>query len=186
LAPLMSGGNIALITGSPEEAEAVASEAISLLREIDDKWSLAWGLNSLGHAALQLGHFEVARASFEECIAVARNIGNPGALIASFLGAAMIAARLYQKQPASNGKEQTSSLTNAVRLLGAIPTLNKNLHMFFWLGWWRDIYEKTLAQVRGMTTDQTWESAFAEGGTFSMQQALALALQELQTQLSLG
>jgi len=36
-----------------------------------------------------------------------------------------------------------------------------------------------------MTTDKTWESAFAEGGAFSMQQALALALQELQNQSSM-
>jgi hypothetical protein len=182
LSPLMSGGNSAMIAGSPEKAEAICYEAIGLLREIDDKWSLAWGLNALGHAALQLDHLEVARASLEECIAVARNIGNPGALIASFLGVAMRAAKLFQKQPAANGKEQTPSLMNAVRLLGAIPSLNKNLHMFFWLGWWRDVYERTIAQVRALTSEEAWESAFAEGGALSMQQALAIALQELQSQ----
>ena len=185
LAPLMSGGNTALITGSPEEAQAIASEAIGLLREIDDKWSLAWGLNSLGHAALQLGHLEVARASFEECIVVARNIGNPGALIASFLGTAMVAARRFQ-QSAVNGKEKTASLINAIRLLGAIPSLNQNLHMFFWLGWWRDVYEQTLAQVRVLASEETWEKAFTEGGALSMQQALVLAMQELQTELPAG
>jgi len=41
--------------------------------------------------------------------------------------------------------------------------------MFFWLGWWRDVYEQTLAQVGEMTTDETWERAFAEGGALSMQ-----------------
>jgi predicted ATPase len=185
LAPLMSGGNTALITGSPEEAEAISSEAIGLLREIDDKWSLAWGLNSLGHAALQLGHLEVARTSFEECIVVARNIGNPGALIASFLGTAIVAAKRFQ-QSAVNGKEETASLINAMRLLGAIPSLNQNLHMFFWLGWWRDVYEQTLAQVRALTSEEAWEKAFTEGGALSMQQALVLAMQELQTESSAG
>jgi predicted ATPase len=182
LAPLMSGGNTALIVGTPEEAEAISSEAISLLKEIDDKWSLAWGLNALGHAALQLDHLEVARASFEECIRVARNIGNPGALIASFLGAAMVAIKLFQKQPATNGKQETSSLLNAIRLLGAIPALNQNPHTFFWLGWWRNIYERTIAQVREMTADETWKRAFAEGEAFSMQQAVTIAVQELQRQ----
>ena len=182
LSPLMSGGNSAMITGSPEKAEAICYEAIRLLREIDDKWSLAWGLNALGHAALQLDHLEVARTSFEECITVARNIGNPGALTASFLGAAMVATRLFQKQLDENGKEQTSSLMNAICLLGAIPSLNQNLHMFFWVGWWRDVYEQAIAQVRGMTTDETWKRAFAEGGMLSMQQAQAIALQELQRQ----
>ena len=182
LAPLMSGGNTALITGSPEEAEAIAAEAIGLLREIDDKWSLVWGLNELGHAALQLDHLGIASASFEECISVARNIGNPSALIASFLGAAMVAAKLFQKQPVANGNGEASRLVNAIRLLGAIPSLNKNLHMFFWLGWWRDVYEQAIAQVRGMTTDETWERAFAEGGTLSMQQVLAIVQQELQRQ----
>jgi tetratricopeptide (TPR) repeat protein len=180
LSPLMSGGNSAMIAGSPEKAEAVCHEAIRLLREIDDKWSLAWGLNALGHAALQLDHLEVARASFEECVSVARNIGNPGALISSLLGTAMIATRLFQTQTEKNGKEQESGLINAIRLLGAVPSLNQNIHMFFWVGWGSDVYEKAVAQVRGMTTNEIWEKAFAEGGTLSIQQAMAIALQELQ------
>src|ERR1044071_8635325 len=159
LSPLMSGGNSAMIAGSPEKAEAICYEAIKLLREIDDKWSLAWGLNALGHAALQLDHLDVARASFEECIDAARNIGNPGALIASFLGTAIMAGELFQKKQATNGEEQSLRLTNTIRLLGAIPTLNQNLHMFFWVGWWGDVYQQALAQIRGMTTDEVWERA---------------------------
>jgi tetratricopeptide (TPR) repeat protein len=182
LSPLMSGGNSAMIAGSPEKAEAISFEAISLLREIDDKWSLAWGLNSLGHAALQLDHLEVARASFEECITVARNIGNPGALIASFLGAAMLTTRLFQKARDDDGKEQTIRLMNAIRLLGVIPSLNQNLHMFFWVGWGSDVYEQAMAQARGLTTDETWETSFAEGETLSLPQALSIALQELGAQ----
>jgi hypothetical protein len=180
MAPLMSGGNSAMIAGSPEEAEAICSEAIVLLREIDDKWSLAWGLNGLGHAALQLDHLEVARTSFEECIAVARNIGNPGALIGSLLGTVILVAKRFQKQSLGNGAQPTSSLVNAVRLLGAIPVLNQNLHLFFWVGWWRDVYEQTIAHVKGLTTEEAWEKAFAEDGMLSMQQALAMALQELE------
>jgi hypothetical protein len=176
----MSGGNSALLTRSPEEAEALCSEAIGLLREIDDKWSLAWGLNALGHAALQLDHLEVARASFEECIAVARNIGNPGAMIACLLGAAIVAIRLFQKQSMGNGKEVTPSLVNAVRLLSAIPSLNQNLHTFFWLGWWRNVYEQTTSQAKALTPDEIWKQAFAEGEMLSMQQAVTLALEELQ------
>jgi hypothetical protein len=123
---------------------------------------------------------EVARASFEECITVARNIGNPGALIASLLGAAMAATKLLQKQPDENGKEQASRLMNAICLLGAIPSLNQNIHMFFWVGWGSDVYEQAIGQLRGMTNEETWERAFAEGGALSMQQALSIALQELQ------
>ena len=182
LSPLMSGGNSAMITGSPEKAEAISLEAVSLLREIDDKWSLAWGLNSLGHAALQLDHLEVARASFEECIAVARNIGNPGALIASFLGAAMVTTRLFEKSRDDHEKEQTSRLMNAIRLLGVIPSLTQNLHMFFWVGWGSDVYEQAVAQTRGMTTDETWEKTLAEGETLSLPQAMSIALEELQRQ----
>jgi len=66
--------------------------------------------------------------------------------------------------------------------LGAIPSLNKNIHMFFWVGWSRDIYERAIAQIREMAADETWEKAFAEGAALSMQQAVAIALQELQRQ----
>jgi predicted ATPase len=183
LSPLMSGGNSAMIAGSPEKAEAICYEAIKLLREIDDKWSLAWGLNGLGHAALQLDHLDVARTSFEECIVVARNIGNPGALTASFLGTAMMVGKLVEKQQNGNGKNRLLSLLNAIRLLGAIPALNQNLHMFFWVGWWRDVYDQAIARMRGLTTTDVWEQAFAEGGALSMQEALAIAVQELQSSL---
>lgn len=54
-------------------------------------------------------------------------------------------------------------------------------HVFL-AGWWRHVYEQTLAQVGEMTTDETWERAFAEGGALSMQQVLAIAQQELQRQ----
>ena len=176
-APLMSGGNIALIAGNPQKAEEICLEAIGFLRQIDDNWSLAWGLNSLGHAALQLGHLEVARASFEECIAVASNIGNPGALIATTLGVAILAAMPFQNQP--DAKQSTPSLINAVRLLGAIPALNQNIHMFFWLGWWSGVYERAVAQLHSLTNNEVWEKAFAEGEKLSLQQAVSTALQEL-------
>ncbi len=92
----------------------------------------------------------------------------------------MIATKLFQKQPVHSGEEQPSRLMNAVRLMGAIPSLNQNIHMFFWVGWGNDVYEQAVARSREMTTNETWESAFAEGGTLSMQEALAIAVQELQ------
>jgi len=175
--PLMSDGNIALITETPQKAQPIYSEAISLLREIDDKWGLAWGLNGLGHASLQLGQVDLARASFEECIAVARTIGNPGALISSLLGAAILAAMPFKNGP--DAKEPGLSLISAVRLLGAIPPLSQNSHMFFWMGW-HEIYQRAVAKVREIAGAEIWEQAFAEGQTLSMPQAVALALQELQ------
>jgi hypothetical protein len=70
---------------------------------------------------------------------------------------------------------------NAVRLLGAIPSLNQNIHMFFWVGWGNDVYEQAVARTREMTTDKAWERAFAEGSALSMPEALAIAVQELQS-----
>jgi hypothetical protein len=70
---------------------------------------------------------------------------------------------------------------NAIRLLGAIPSLNQNIHMFFWVGWGSDVYEQAVARSREMTTDETWKRTFVEGGRLSMQEALAIAGQELQS-----
>ncbi|HJS17940.1 MAG TPA: DUF4062 domain-containing protein [Anaerolineales bacterium] len=179
VAPLMSGGNSALIAGDPHKSESICSEAISLLKQIDDKWSLAWGLNGLGHASLHLGKLDQARSSFEECLSVARNIGNPGAQISAILGVAILAATPYLNH--AGGEVHASSLINAIRLLGSIPGLNQNVHMFFWFGWWSGVYEQTVGQVRAAVDHDTWENAFAEGGGFSMQQALAIALHELQS-----
>jgi hypothetical protein len=52
--------------------------------------------------------------------------------------------------------------------------------MFFWPGW-HEIYERANAQVRAIAGEAIWEEAIAEGERLSMQQALALALEELQS-----
>jgi predicted ATPase len=179
LSPLMSGGNVTLFLGDAHQAEATCFEAIRLLRQIDDRWSLAWALNGLGHASLNLSKIEQARASFEECITFARDIGNPGALISTLVGVAILSTRLFQDQ--ANAKEDSSSILNAVRLLGAIPALNQNVHMFFWLGWWAEVHEKAVLWTRNAIVEETWKKAYAEGEALSMQQALAIALQELQS-----
>jgi len=79
-------------------------------------------------------------------------------------------------------KKHAPSLVNAVRLLGVIPALNQNVHMFFWLGWWREVYERAIAQLRAITSQKTWEKAFAEGEALSLRGAVAIALQELHSQ----
>jgi hypothetical protein len=51
--------------------------------------------------------------------------------------------------------------------------------MFFWPGW-PEIYERAKAQILAIVRDDVWEKGICEGELLSMQQALALALQELQ------
>jgi predicted ATPase len=176
-APLMSGGNTALILGDAHKAEAICFEAIHLLRQIDDQWSLAWALNGLGHASLQLGKTDQARASFDECIKFARDIGNPGALISTILGVAILSATQFQNR--GNAEGDSSSLLGAIRLLGAIPSLNETVHMFFWLGWWAEVHQKAVLLTRNCLDEEAWQKAYSEGKTFSMQQALEVALHEL-------
>lgn len=174
--PLMADGNTALVAETPEKAESIYTEAISLLKEIDDKWSLAWALCGLGHAALQLHKPELARPNLEECFAVARNIGNPGATIAALIGAAIYAASPFEGKPASDNP--APSVLNTIRLLGAIPPLNVKAHMYYWAGW-NALYQRALANARQLTVDTLWEKAFAEGMSLSMQEAVGIALHEL-------
>ena len=173
----MSGGNAALLLEDAHKAEAICFEAIRLLRQIDDRWSLAWALSSLGHASLQLGKTEQARASFDECIRFAREIGNPGALLSTMLGVAILSATRFQNR--ANATEDSSSLLNAIRLLGAIPAQNENVHMFFWLGWWSEVHQNAVRSTRNDMDEETWQKAYSEGKALSMQQALEVALHEL-------
>jgi hypothetical protein len=180
----MSGGNAILIYGDADKAEAICFEAIRLLRQIDDRWSLAWALNGLGHASLQLGKLEQARASFDKCIAFALDIGNPGALISTILGVAILSTTLFQSQV--NRVEDTSRLLNVVRLLGSIPALNENVHMFFWEGWWAEVHEKAALLTRSALEEEAWKETYAEGKTLSMQQAAEIAMQELRGRSDVG
>ena len=87
------------------------------------------------------------------------------------------AARSSQNMPP--GQEQAQRLSNAVRLLGTIPALYHNSHMFFWVGW-LEIYERVVVKIREIAGEQVWTKAYAEGQMLSMPQAVTLALHELQ------
>ncbi|HXD10641.1 MAG TPA: hypothetical protein VN653_11310, partial [Anaerolineales bacterium] len=89
---------------------------------------------------------------------------------------AILAAR--QTHSAHDEPAPTPGLINAIRLLGALPSLTQSSHMLFWTGW-REIYERAVARIHDVADKETWAKAYTEGQGLTLAQAVAIALQEL-------
>jgi predicted ATPase/DNA-binding XRE family transcriptional regulator len=62
--------------GSPAKARSLASEAITLFREQDERWGLAFALSCLGLAIRDQDDFALARSTINESIALWRDLGD--------------------------------------------------------------------------------------------------------------
>ena len=76
---LAQAADFARSLGDAEQAESFASESLELSRKLGDALGIARGLHELGESAMEREDFKLARALYEESIAVARQAGDPGA-----------------------------------------------------------------------------------------------------------
>lgn len=158
-------GDIARHQGDYERAAALYQESLALYREIGSKWGIAFPLSNLGRIALARGDYVRARALLEQALQLYResgNIPNAAACLAGLAGIARI-----QGQP-----------ERAAQLLGAAQALLDRKHTLI-EPTERTEFEGEIAAVRAQLGDVKFASARAEGQAMTLEQAVALAPQEV-------
>jgi len=73
---LVALGEVMRGQGDPATARSLASEAIALFREQDERWGLAYSLSNLGLAIRDQGDFALARSVINESLALWRDLGD--------------------------------------------------------------------------------------------------------------
>lgn len=85
-------GEIALLQGEIERAEALLSESIQLSQEMGDRHNLVCTCLMLASLVLTRGNYALARAQYEEGLALALELGATGVIAAGLQGLGCVAA----------------------------------------------------------------------------------------------
>ena len=197
-------GYLAYAQGDYTTARALQEESLSLRREIGEKSGIAQSLRNLGLlAAHTQGDYAAARACFEEGLALCKEMDEKTQIASTLLGLGLVdlaenrpEARenilhsLRLRQEMGERLQQTSSLVGvallalrerdpgfAAQLLGAIESALKALGAVMEPEV-RPIYTQTLAAAREQLGEAEFQSAWAEGSKWSLEEAVQRALEE--------
>ncbi len=156
-------GNEYLLQGDPQRATELLEEAVKLLAQ-GRTGGLNNALDKLGWAALMRDEHERAKALYTESLDLSMGLGDKWVAVGAVEGLACAAAAGAEAE-------------RAARLFGAAEALQEAVggqHMPEEAA----LREPYLATARSRLDEASWEDAWAEGRTMSMEQAMEYALSE--------
>jgi hypothetical protein len=163
-APMIQG-HVFLELEDHAAARSCYEEGLALRRAGGkDTTLIGAALLEVGHAAWLQGEPAVTQSHAVEALGLFRELGYQGGLLAALesLGVAALAQRR---------KEVAARLLGAAAALREAPGLRGPL-------WWRRPRERIEEAVRAASLEEVFAAAWAEGRALSLEQAIALALQE--------
>jgi non-specific serine/threonine protein kinase len=156
-------GIVAQHQGDYERATNCHTQALTVVREVGDKWGIAYALCRFARdVALRQGHHDHATVSFKESLSLCREVGTRWISEECLEGLGQVAAA-------------TGHYERAVRLFGAAELLRETV------GWNQSSPEKTdhdrfvAAACTGLG-DAAFSAAWAEGRAMTLEQAIEYAL----------
>ena len=195
---------LAAYRGEYETAVEWHRQSLALMRESGDLWGVVAALGTQGVSALNLKRFDEAETSLTEALAINRKVGNVWVTMycSTYLGLTLVqigkhwraeqllqeGLRLVQvlgpRVSLPEGLEGLAAIAVtqghnelAVQLSGAAEAL-RELVGFFTSPAVQSIREGYLARARSQMDDAAFNAAWAVGRALSLEQAIALALQE--------
>jgi predicted ATPase len=189
-------GDLAFGQGDLELARSLYDECLVIRREIGDKSGVAWLFNIMGEVARYEGLYERARALYKESLRLHREVANKGGVTASISnmgyvamsqGDHQLAKTLFEESLSQNlGNKGLNALCliglagvaqqaeRAARLLGAAePFRDRSSSLAD-----RADHDRIVASVRAQLDETTFAVAWEVGRSMTLNQAIALALQE--------
>ncbi len=157
-------GHVSYDQGDYGSARTFYEESLTIFREIGDLRGIALSLNNLGFVSSSQGDYSSARTFYEESLTIFREIGDRRSIALSL----EVFARLAAKNSRS---EQDAVLWGAAealrRQIGApLPPDEREEH------------ERDVAQMRQSLGEEAFSAAWVAGGAMTLEQAIALALEQ--------
>jgi tetratricopeptide (TPR) repeat protein len=155
---------VAIERGDYGRAVALHEESLALRRELGDKWGIASSLGNLGLVAFERGDYARAVALLEEGLALARDIGAKHRVTECLEGLATVAGALDQPERAA----RLFGTADALRAALGAPLPPRE----------RARREQAVAALRDALGEAAFAAAWAEGRALSLEDAVALALED--------
>jgi predicted ATPase len=155
---------VASLTGDSPSALRLFDESIGVMRKVGDRWGLSYSLAGLSFEYLREGQIDQARLQLDESLTLAREIASTTSTALVLVGYAGLAAARGQPVRAAQ------SIGAADGVMAAIDAR-----------WWpteQFAYDFIATMIRALLDDATWDAAYAEGRTMTVDQAIAYALKE--------
>ena len=185
-----------------DQANASAEEGLALFRELDDESGVAFAFNALGEIARVNGQDDRARRYYEAAMAVAEKKGNIFRKYATLLNLSYLAQHENDHERAIRLLRQVLALARdmnnrnalakslqvlahsvgalgdperAARLLGAAHAAMERMMSVVEPSDQPEL-DRSIAGVRALLDDATFQTAWAEGAKLALEQAMAEAL----------
>jgi tetratricopeptide (TPR) repeat protein len=157
-------GDLWFITGDIERAATSFEESLRLTQELGDHYLMAWSLAGLASVARLRADYQRATGMFKESLSHYQSSGDKFGppFVVEALG--LVAAVL-------------GDANRAACLWGAASAWREAINEPLSLSYQRD-YAPSIAQARTQLGEEAYESAWLEGRAMSLEQAIALALEE--------
>ncbi len=154
-------GLVAWTRGDYVTMRSLNEKSSRIQSELDDRWNLAYSLDSLGLAAFGQRDYASARIYFLESLGYFRDLGDMWGISYALERFAGLASACAQPIPAA-------------RLFGAAEAFREAIHLPMQPGE-RAQYERNVAAVRAILSEEVLKAEWAEGRALTLEQAIALA-----------
>jgi len=156
-------GHLARLQGRLAEARSLTEEGLALARSVGDRSSTALYLCNLARHATLMHEFERARQEFNAGLSEAWAIGDMRTILGALEDIALLCFAASQRRPAAT-------------LLGAAAAIRRGQGTILAPSREQDIAQCMAALAKDPGPAAACEKAMAEGGAFSIAQAVAMAL----------
>jgi non-specific serine/threonine protein kinase len=156
-------GLFAARQGNYAEARSQFEASIPVFRELRDRHRVNMAYSEIGHIERRQGHFEEAKRYYLKTLLEWQRLGHRSAIAHELECLAMIAKAQEEDQ-------------SAARLFGAAEILRENINMPM-TPIERIEYEREVNDLRANMEEGAFVTAWAEGRAMSMEQTIALAIE---------
>jgi predicted ATPase/DNA-binding XRE family transcriptional regulator len=162
-AGLNSLGELARSQGDYSRAATLYDESLAMYYKLGNRYKVAHIRHNLGHVAHNTGDNARAARHFAESLALFRELGDKAGIAYCLAGQAGVVGAQGQPQQAAQLFGAAEALLEAIG--GSLERID------------RAEYEHNVAGVRAQLDEATFASAWAEGRTMPLEQAIAYALE---------
>jgi len=148
-----------------EDAARLYQECLALARELNDTYYISAALHNLGQMVHHQGDDARAHSLLVESIQLVRKLGDTPSI--SVLLADIAGVWAAQGDP-----------VRAARLFGVAEALRDKMQVSMYAAQ-REAYHRDLERARAQLDEATWQAAWAEGRSMTLDQALSMALEDL-------